>query len=468
MKTMQRLHLTSPMSPLSRQRISVIALLCLLLASVLASTRAVADDWRYSMRPGDTIWAICQEYTVYPNCWQELGPYNGVSQATRMSTGYVLKIPGAWLKQAQVAARVIYVQGAASLTMPDQQPQALSVGQDLRIGQGISVNEGSVTLEFADGATIVMDANSELVIDSVSALKQSRSQAVDVSLPRGDIKVTVPRRDSKPRFRVKTPAAVAAVRGTSFRVSSEVPAADGEVAQMRSEVLEGVVEVAANDQSSEIGAGFGIRAEQGQPLSEPSRLLSAPTWNLECTDPGYVEWQGSPETVAYQLVLMEDDTTVDRIISKVSVTASNYTFTDLEERCYQVKVSSVDKQGFNGLESQRQLCYELILAQPFFNETRLGRGAFKADWNTVAFADSYLVEISDSEDFSRMLHSEVVDSTQLALNQSDLPSSVYVRAKAQSESGAQSEYSDPVYVERQSSRNILIGILATALAFIAL
>ena len=439
-----------------------------MLVLLLVSVASQAADWRYSMRPGDTVWTICKEYTAYPGCWQELPAYNAVSDPTRMSTGFVLKIPNQWLKQSQVAAQVIYVSGAASYLKARQAPQVLVLGQQLRMGDGVSVNSGSATLQFTDGATIVMSANSELTIDSVSAQKQSRSQAIDISLPRGDIKVTVPKRSAKPKFRVKTPAAVAAVRGTEFRVSSSVPDAIDQSAEMRSEVLEGVVDISAQGQSSLVNAGFGVKTTKGQPPSNLAPLLSAPSWNLECTDPGYVEWRGSPDTANYQLVLMEDDVNVDRIISTVVINESNYTFKDLEEQCYQVKISSVDQLGFNGLESQRQLCYELILPPPVFSETVLKRSQFFASWSKVAFADSYLIEVSDSEDFIRLLHREVISDASVSLAMDSSEQAVYVRGRAMAKGGAQSEYSEAVYVEQKSNRHIIIGILAAALAFIAL
>lgn len=434
----------------------------------LLSVEAMASDWRYTFRPGDNIWAICAEYTFYDNCWRELAAHNNIAEPSKIPTGYVIKIPSPWLKQARVAAEVIYVAGAASYASPDKLPEELTVGQSLKVGQRIIVNEGSATLRFADGATIVMSANSELLIDSVSAFKQSRSQSVQVSLPRGEVKVTVPKRTPKAQFRVKTPAAVAAVRGTQFRVNSASPATDGQAGQMRSEVLEGVVDVESAGDSRGVEAGFGLKAAVGEPLSDPTQLLDAPTWNLECTDPGYVEWEGSPETAEFKLVLMEDDITADRIISTVSLSASNYTFKDLEERCYQVKINSVDGQGFNGLESQRQLCYQRILLAPFFSDLKLARGQLLVDWDQVEHADSYRVEISTNEDFSRIISSTVVSSDALSLDLDSKPKSVYVRAQSLAADGAVSEYSEPIYVEQKNSRNSLIGILAAILVFAAL
>lgn len=441
----------------------------LVITLLLLSMSSLASDWRYSMRPGDSIWSICNEYTNKSNCWRELPIYNDIADPRSLSTGYVLKIPSLWLKQAHDAAKVIYVNGAASFSAPEQLAKVLVEGQNLSVGDRIMVNEGSVTMQFADGATIVMSPNSELVIDSVSAFRQSKAQSVEVSLPRGEVKVSVPKRTPKARFRVKTPAAVAAVRGTEFRVSSKPAGSASEVAQSRSEVLEGVVDVSASTGAAVgVEAGYGVKAAFGETVSQPIQLLEAPIFNLDCTDPGYVEWRGSPATVQYRLDLMEDNTQSDRIISTVMVSASNYTFTDLEDQCYQVKINSLDGDGFNGLESQRQLCYQFRLDAPFFDETRLSRKHFSSVWASVDHAANYRVEVSRDAEFSQLISTETVTGVESRIAVDPAVGSVYVRAKSIAANGVESEYSEAVLVERKSRFTYMIGIAAVALAFLAL
>ena len=78
----------------------------LLLGSSLFSTVSFSADWQYTVRPGDSIWVICDEYTQYPNCWRELPDYNQIANPKNLSIGHQIKIPAAWLKQVPLAALV--------------------------------------------------------------------------------------------------------------------------------------------------------------------------------------------------------------------------------------------------------------------------------------------------------------------------------------------------------------------------
>jgi nucleoid-associated protein YgaU len=87
----------------------VILCLSLMGALSLLSIQSYAADWRYSVRPGDTFWSICKEYTVHENCWLELANLNSVANPNQLSTGTQLLIPMQWLKQAPFAAQAAYV-----------------------------------------------------------------------------------------------------------------------------------------------------------------------------------------------------------------------------------------------------------------------------------------------------------------------------------------------------------------------
>ena len=444
------------------------SLLSALILLSVSSQAGQAGDWRYSVRPGDTFWSVCNEYIAHDNCWRELAEHNQIDNPRQLPIGTLLLIPIEWLKQAPVAAQAVYILGEVSFSSINQKPAELKTGQALRLGSKIVVGQGSATLRFADGATIVMSANSELIIDSSSAIKQARAQSIEVSLPRGEVQVTVPKRMPRTQFRIKTPTAVAAVRGTKFRVASSVPQADGQSGNTRSEVLEGIVGVTSHSDSENVSAGHGVSTINGRGLSAQAMLLSAPRWNRSCTDPGYVEWQISLEAAQYRLVLMADDSKVDQVISTVMVADSNYIFKDLEEGCYQVKVNAVDSQGYNGLESQRRLCYQTELSPPKITEAEFNREGLLVAWDLVEDAKRYRVDVSESADFSDLVKSQTVDVLNISLPLDTNITSVYVRVQAMADNIPDSGYSEPVYLERKNNNNILIGILATVLAFIVL
>jgi hypothetical protein len=420
---------------------------------------AYASDWNYTVRPGDSIWTICQRYTSYSNCWRELPDYNRLSDPALLSAGEVLKVPNDWLQTAPIAATVIHASGQVTGLIEGSGLIELNQGQKLHIGSKITVGEGSVTLQFGDGSTLVMGSQSELLINSVSAFKQNKAHAIEVYLPRGDAKVSVPKREPRTRFRVKTPAAVAAVRGTEFRVHSEVDSG-----AMRSEVLQGLVAIEAGGDVVDLAAGYGLKAEPGEKLTQPTQLLAAPEWDLSCNDPGYVAWQQNAQAESYRLVLMEDDANIDKVLTSVVVTDSSHTFEDLEDQCYQIALNASDNVGFNGLESRRQYCNQSKLAKPIVTNTQLSRRNLKANWSEVERAEEYIVEVSDSEQFDAVLVVGSVDaltfSDSLAKNDP-----VYLRVKAVAENGVESDYSETVKVQPRRFGSALIGVLAAIAMF---
>ncbi len=435
--------------------------LFVLFFSVFFSGASAGSDWSYTVRPGDTIWSVCREYTDYPACWLELPGYNKISEPRALSIGERLQIPLDWLKQPPVAATVVSVQGEALVGEIGKQVP-LAIKTQLVVGDRIVTRNGFVTLKFADGSLLGMAENSTVVLDAVSAFRQTRSASIEVSLPRGEVSVRVPERKHRTSFKVKTPSAVAAVRGTRYRVN-----ADEQSVATRSEVLAGSVALASAVSEVGIAAGYGAKAEQGEPVGTPVRLLSAPQWNLSCTDPGYAEWQSLPDAIAYRLVLLENDTSTDMVLSTQRLTKNHFTFRDIAEKCYQLKVSAIDGQGFNGLESQREFCYQFMLDPPVMQSADWVNGVLKLAWSNVQLVEQYRIEVSEHENFSSLLLDKEVAADQLDQELGRLPGGVFVRV-ASLVADRQSEYTPPVKLDHRVERNWLPGILAAIVAFVIL
>jgi hypothetical protein len=433
-----------------------------LLGATIYSTVIWADtDWEYSVRPGDSLWSVCAEYTAYANCWQELQGYNQVSKPRQLAIGEKIKIPVKWLKQPPYAAQVVYVNGDVFL-LKDNQRQKLVADTQLAIGETVIAEQGNVTLQFIDGSLLSLAADGELTIDAVSAFSQTRAISIDVSLPRGEVKVSVPVRKPRTKLNVHTRSSIAAVRGTEFRVASEV---NGMAS--RSEVLEGRVAFMAGSDTVDLSQGFGsaIQAPGEQPLA-PVPLISAPEWILSCTDPGYVEWSSSAQAVHYKLALLEDDPGTDKIIATRTVKGSNFTFADLENGCYQVRVNAVDDIGFSGMESQRQLCYNLTsLDMPVINSARYSKQNLYLEWDDVSYAALYTVDVALDETFESILYTGTVENSELQLALADEERDLHVRVQAHAGERVHSTPSEPVEVERQAERYWLLGVLAGLAAF---
>ena len=88
----------------------------LLLAMVLATTTAQAQEWLYTVRPGDNIWNIATDYLANMNHWPKLQALNGIADPERLPPGTKLRIPIAWLKTRPTVARIVSVHGKVEAT----------------------------------------------------------------------------------------------------------------------------------------------------------------------------------------------------------------------------------------------------------------------------------------------------------------------------------------------------------------
>lgn len=451
--------------------LSLVPLVMLTAVSFVSPVNAA--DWRYSVRPGDTLWALCREYVERDNCWRAIADYNKIDDPQSVRPGTVLRIPYEWLVQVPVAAEVLHVAGEAWLVDSKSASSPLSAGQQLLVGARLKVAEGYLTIRFADHSTLSMYPGSELVLDAVSALKQTRPQSVKVSLPRGRVKVFVPEREPRTRFRIQTPAAVAAVRGTVFRVASDAVAGEPST---RGEVLKGAVDIARDSQRPGIGqqketrslsAGYGAVATKGRALSA-TQLLDAPRWNRECNDPGYVEWMPVDNAASYTLTLLDEDTAVERVLRSQTIQGNSHTFSQLESKCYRVQVNATDYLGLNGIENERRLCYRELPASPKIVSARHRDGKVELQWTAIDDAALYIVEASYDDAFSSTVFTQKTGDTTLQHALSDVGGGLYTRVTAVSAQGQQSPQGDVVLLEGQPDWRIPVALVSVLLLIVFL
>ena len=128
MNNYERLNMYSE----QRKKINTVILLALMAISLAQSVYAA--DWVYTMRPGDTLWTLCKEYTKEPTCWQKLGPLNKIDRDRAIPPGTRIRVPANWLKVPAASAEIIFVQGEASLQLPGEPVIAATEGTKLSIG----------------------------------------------------------------------------------------------------------------------------------------------------------------------------------------------------------------------------------------------------------------------------------------------------------------------------------------------
>ena len=221
-------------------------------AGSLAAQSETVPEWRYSVRPGDNLIQFAKRYLVNPDDWPVLQRLNHIKAPTRMMSGSVLRVPLNLVKQGAAAAQVVLASGQASIVQADNRLLTVTKGQQLTAGMVLATGENSkLDIQFADGSVMSMGSNTRLTLDTLSIYSGGGMVDTTVRLQQGRTEVQAnPQHVLGNKMRIITPSAVAAVRGTKFRVS-----ADGVI--MRQETLEGKVALIASEQEVAVDKGFG-------------------------------------------------------------------------------------------------------------------------------------------------------------------------------------------------------------------
>ena len=384
--------------------------LCVLLIGLTSQT--FAGDWVYQTKPGDTLWDLCLEYTHKRGCWIELGKYNKIGDDRTIQPGQIIRIPSQWLIKPPIVGRVLATNGQVTYqTVQAADSQPLTVGQELELGATLLSTEGSATLLLGDDVKLLLRPHSSLFLDSLSGASSKRLSG-QVGMQQGSTDVEV-NPAGKADFRIVTPSAIAAVRGTQYRV-------DATANSTRSEVLSGSVAVDAAAASTLVAAGFGTQAHQGKPPEAPRQLLAAPemTGNYrELALPATLRWSDNDDAHHWLMDLF--DTQSDpQLLQTLSSNSAQLTLNHLNSGCYRALLRGVDSDGFQGLNAQQAFCVvdrlpapqQAALAQQTPNDK------LQLSWPQVEGANSYRVELSPADDFKQILYTQSSTQTNLQLD----------------------------------------------------
>lgn len=427
---------------------------------LFASTPVFSAEWLYTFRPGDTIWDLCLKYTNQRGCWQKLPPLNGVKNDRYIKPGFVLTFPAEWLKEVPKPVAVTFVDGDAFvLAMDSQTPVAINKGDQLGIGATLTTGAtGNVNLKFGDGSTLQMEPDSELSLDTLSSFDGYGVVDSRLRLNQGAVKTRVVKRRPASRFRITTPSAVAAVRGTEYRVSS----IDGPTPMMRGEVFEGLVDVNTDQNKQAVPAGFGITAKKGEALKKPKPLLPAPNFTSSSTPqllPIEVTWEGVDGAISYQLELLEDNQ-ADELISRTALTDTRFTLSELDVGCYKTRLRAIDNDELQGLGAEQALCVAAPLGVAELDpENVVFSDRFNAgfSWPAIDDAAQYRVQISSDEQFSNILSDETQANTHIALS-GEAP--LYVRVQTIGTQGQATAFSPAMEWKPKPNPWIAVGLYA--------
>ena len=377
------------------------ALLC---ATLLGTTlpALAQDDFEYVVRPGDNPWNITERYLKSINYWPRIVHYNNILEPTAIAPGTRLRLPTSWLRAEVASARVVDVRGSVEHEV-NGRPQPLVAGMLLDAGALIRTHDdSSLALQFPDGSRSLISANSELLVNELQRLRASGAQQLRVRLKRGQIENSVqPARTGGSRYTIETPAAVAAVRGTEFRVAT------GD-RHMRTETLSGEVALRNSRGETRLPTATGAHVNAGEGPGKAVRLLPAPDVDAlpEIIDRVPFRLPITPIVGAShyrtQIAPLQGFTVLesDRVADDASVLGS----ASLADGRYRLRVRAIDSLGLEGLSAEREIIVDARPEPPFPSQP--APGGFAVDeklvfrWARVPDAQTYHFQLAGDEGFS--------------------------------------------------------------------
>ena len=385
------------------------ASLRLILAFFLSlNLSAHAADWLYLTVPGDTLIGIGKQYLKNPRDWPKIQSANNVTIPKYLRTNTRLKIPVKLLKVTPASVTVTAVGGNVRFKGAEGGYQRLEANNQLNGGETVLTGpRSSVSYRFADGTALTQQASSKLTFGRLAAYGKTGMVSTELNLESGRLEARATRQLAPAGgFRVRTPVAVAGLRGTGFRLNV---AEDGK--RMSNEVLEGAVAVSAQGKAVNVAAGFGTYAEAGKPPVPPRALLPAPDLSglagkfqrlpLQFTkppQPGAVAWRAQIATDAsFGTVLLDD----------VFTGPTAQWREDLPDGAYVLRARAIDDAGLEGLDSTHAFTLDARPLPPLPLAPALGERLYQTQanfsWTAVADAHGYALQIAPTPEFKHGL-----------------------------------------------------------------
>lgn len=363
------------------------------------STAARAADFVYVVQPGDHLWNIAQRYLLHPSQAQDLLQRNQIPDERRLLPGTRLRIPHDWLRLQTTHVRLAALAGEVSVQTgraairPAVAGESLGAPTILRTG-----SSGSASLVFSDGSQVLVLRDSELKLRASVTRTIDQAGMVTLELLRGGLENDVrPRQPQGGRFQIHTPAAIAAVRGTRFRVHMDGDAAP----QARTEVLTGAVQVLnPGGQVTATAAQGSVARRDAAPLA-PVPLLPPPDLSAI---PSQVErlpidlaFPPLDGASAYR-VQITPAPAFDVAVSDDTTQTPSLRLLALQNGRYLVRARGIDPQGLEGLAAQRPLELHVRPEPPLLIEpasgttTTAARPQFR--WTESVAGTRYQLQIS--------------------------------------------------------------------------
>lgn len=306
-----------------------------------AAAQSEAAPVRYSVQKGDTLIGLGDRYFRTPQSYKIVQRQNRIVDPYRIPIGKILTIPRSLLKYRPASAEIVAVRGQVT-----QNDAAARNGQKLQEGTAITTGPSSfATMVLDDGSRISLPSNSAIRIRRLRTYLLGDILDYDFDVARGGIRSSVAKKKSPDdSYRVRTPKAVSAVRGTDFQSRY-----DADTQNDFAEVVEGGLSVDAGGKAARAvpaGSGLAVTADGGV-FTEA--LLPAP----ELVAPGRLQADkivrfAAAQPVPVRYTIASDSGFIEQVADSI-VADGKAEFADLPDGNYFLRARAISPAGLQGL-----------------------------------------------------------------------------------------------------------------------
>ena len=303
----------------------------------------------YRTVKGDTLEGLALRYMSGRRDVAAVARLSGIANPNRIPVGTALRIPTRLLKSTPTTLTTVAVTGPVLRAPASGSAAPLSKG-DL-VGEGDRVSTGPnafATLAKPDGSRVTLPSHTILRVAVLRRVVLADAAVGDLVIESGRGEMTVTPLQAADRFEIRTPAAVAAVRGTQFRVAYDTGKSLSTL-----EVLHGRVAESATETSPAVDIGAGQAAQRplggerrivplppAPALAPPEPTATFPAVVLKIADP-HPGW-------SYRFVLAHDPAFTD-VFAEVTAPDGVARFDELPLAPVSARITAIDENGIEGM-----------------------------------------------------------------------------------------------------------------------
>jgi len=404
-----------------------VAVFCMLSCGYTASAEESAAEaaWHYTVKPNDSFELIYRKYLASRAGIVKLSAHNQHPLSKKLQPGQVLVVPVALLKKTPVNVQVLVASGdVVASTTQQQTPRAIKVGDTLTQGDKLKTGKYSVAkLRFADGSVVDVQQNSSIEIHASYqyAGKETFVSLLKLNNGRTEIEAN-PNHTVGNSMQIETPSAIAAVRGTQFRVATDTDVA-------LQETIEGQVAFSGAGQEVVLAKGFGSVVEKNQAPLPPIVLPDAPdvTAFSQQFEQNHAKFTLVPqaEAVAFVSQLARDAAFTQIVHAQVTPAGPSAALLipDLADGQYYLRLRAQESHGLQGqsavhaftVKVRPQAALELLAPA---EATKIADTPLTFEWTPNPNNAIYTLQIARDADFNHKVYEAMTTLTHVTLTPS--------------------------------------------------